>query len=380
MSLTAIVFCSSATWLAFTYAGYPLLLAAASKLRPRPWRRADIRPSVSLIVAAWNEETVIRDKIENALALDYPADRLEIIIASDGSDDRTVAFAREYEKRGVQVLDLPRAGKTATLNRAVARARGEILVFSDANVMIEPGAMKRLVSHFADPAIGGVTGDVRLEPAGFTLGEPQGHYYRYERFIQWAESLLGSTIGADGGMYAIRKACFREVPGEIINDDFVISMNVVKQGFRLVYDPGAVAHEESPADARLEFGRKTRVEQGNFQAFLAGEGVPGPDQPWALFAYFSHKVSRWVAFVPLGLALGSSMALAPVSGVHALAFGTQTLFYGLALAGWRIEGKGGAALSLPFYFVLENFAAARGLLRALTGNRDWGSTRQRKTA
>ncbi len=377
MAWIPILFWSSAAWLGYTYAGYPALIAAAARIRPRPWRKVGILPDVSLIVAAWNEEAVIAEKIENALAADYPQDRLEILIASDGSSDATVAIARRYQDRGVRVLDLPRGGKTATLNRAVAEARGEILVFSDANVFLAPNALKRLVRHFADPSIGGVTGDVRLKPEGFTLGQSQGLYYRYERFIQEAESEVGSTIGADGGMYAIRRTCFQPVPEEVINDDFVISMNVIAQNRRLVYDPSAIAYEDSPPNAGLEFDRKTRVEHGNFQSLFGGHGRPGLRHPWTLFAYLSHKASRWLAFVPLSLAMTTSIALARTGPLHATALGLQSLFYFLALLGWRLEGKGGPILSVPFYFVLENLAAARGLVRAVTGKRAWGSTRVR---
>jgi len=374
------LFWGATAYLVYTYLGYPLLLVVSARLLRRPWTPADITPPVSLVIAAWNEAGVIRQKLENALALDYPAEQLEIVVASDGSDDQTVAIAREFAPRGVRVLDLPRGGKTAALNRAVQTVRGEVLVFSDANVFFEADALRKLVRHFADPQIGGVSGDVRLRPDDFTLGESQGAYYRYERFIQRMESALGSIIGADGGMYAMRRALFQPIAEDLINDDFILSMGVPCRGSRLIYDPEAIAHEDSPLDAQNELGRKTRVEHGNFQSLFRRAGVPGWRQPALLGAYLSHKVLRWTAFGPLIGAFGSSVLLAGTAPFYGVAAAGQTLFYLLALLGWRFEGRGGAVLTVPFYFVVENLAAARGLVRTFTGHRQWGKAQTRARA
>lgn len=429
------IFWGSALTLGYTYFGYPLALAGLARGMPRPWQKASDAsmqaamssgqpspdfpeglPSVTLLIAAWNEARVIEAKLQNALAIAYPTDRLRIVVASDGSNDETVAIARRFEAQGVQVLDLPRGGKTSAINRAMEQlaAEGltsELLVFSDANVFFEPDALQKLVRHFVDPQIGGVSGDVRLKPDGFSLGESQGLYYRYERWIQTQESRIGSIIGADGGMYAIRRALFRPIPTHLINDDFILSMEVVRQGFRLIYDPEAVAFEDSPVDSANEFKRKIRVEHGNFQALFSGYSVPHRNQPLALFCYFSHKVARWLGFVPLSLALGSSIGLAPLGGLPLLAAVAQGGFYGLAFLGWqgekRMQGSeagshagspagshapthapshGHAGTSsrtqVPFYFTLENLAALRGLHRLLTtkaapGSSQWGTAATR---
>lgn len=380
---------SSLALLGYTYAGYPLLIGLLARVRPRPWTQDEsLTPRVALIIAAWNEGQVIREKLENALQLDYPKDRLHIWVASDGSDDSTVAQARTFETRGVHVLELPRGGKTATLNRAVAALQApeqeppDILVFSDANVFFEPDALRKLVRNFADPTIGGVSADVRLRPEGFSLGESQGLYYRYERFIQTCESQAGSMIGADGGMYALRTRLFSPVPAHILNDDFVLSMGVIRQGLRLVYEPDAVAWEDSPQSAQAEFKRKIRVEQGNFQALLEDLIWPPADARLERFCMLSHKVLRWFGFLPLGVALGSG--LLSLGGPLPLRLLTlpQVAFYALAAAGaWqdargRLESQG-SRLTLPYYFVLENLAAARGFWRSRTGTHDWGTAARR---
>ncbi len=367
-----ILFWASLVQLAYTYAGYPVLIGVLGRFRAKAWKKGDELPKVSLIIAAWNEAGIIGQKLENALGLDYPRDRLEIILASDGSDDGTAAIASTFESRGVRVLDLPHRGKTATLNDAVEHASGDILVFSDANVFFRPDALRKLVRHFADPRIGGVSGDVRLKPEGFELGEAQGIYYRYERFIQLCESKLGSIVGADGGMYAIRKKHFRKVPADLINDDFILSMEVVRQGARLVYDPEAIAEEESPDDPWSEFKRKTRVEQGNFQSLFRGYAVPTGKDPTALWAYLSHKVARWFGFIPMSALALSSLRLRRNGPLYAVVFGGQSLFYGLAIVGMVTGGRGGSLVKIPHYFLLENLAAARGFVRLFSRTRDWG--------
>lgn len=382
MFLLKTLFWGSVIALGYTYVGYPLLLGALAKVRPRPWARAELTPSLAIVIAAWNEAGVIEAKLQNAIGLDYPKDRLHIVVASDGSSDDTVAIARRFESQGVMVLDLPRGGKTSTLNRAmeILTAKGlqpEVLVFSDANVFFEPDALKQLVRHFADPTIGGVSGDVRLKPDGFSLAQSQGLYYRYERFIQEKESLIGSIIGADGGMYAMRGRLFKAIPPHLINDDFILSMEVVRQGMRLIYDPEAIAYEDSPVDSANEFRRKVRVEQGNFQALFSGWSIPGKDQPIERFCYFSHKVARWCGFVPLSIALGSSAALAPLGGLPLLALGLQSTLYVLALVGAFKKDHGGSATNVPYYFVMENFAAVKGFYRLMTGQVQWGTAATR---
>ncbi|MFM7201213.1 MAG: glycosyltransferase family 2 protein [Myxococcota bacterium] len=394
--MLSLLFWTSAGLLAFTYLGYPLSLEALTRLRPRKSAApahepahepagapaGERMPSVALVIAAWNEAGVIKAKLENTRALDYPSDRLKVVVASDGSQDATVSIARSFEGNGVTVLDLPRGGKTQALERAMQWLQTEapeveVVVFSDANVFLEPDALQKLVRHFADPQLGGVSADVRLRPEGFSLGASQGLYYQYERWIQRLESQVGSIIGADGGLYGIRRALYRSVDRRLINDDFVLSMGVVRQGFRLIYDPEVVAYEDSPVDASNELRRKIRVEHGNFQALFAGVAMPNADQPLARYCFVGHKVLRWVGFVPLTVLLGSSLGLASGGGIPALAAAGQGLFYLLAGLGWAFEGKGGPALKVPFYFTMENWAAARGLIRHFTGETQWGTAATR---
>jgi cellulose synthase/poly-beta-1,6-N-acetylglucosamine synthase-like glycosyltransferase len=356
----------------YAYVGYPLLVAALCLVRAKRHQTWEIAPCVSLIIPAYNERKVIREKLENSLAIDYPADRLEILVASDGSEDGTNDVVREYEPRGVRLLALtPRGGKISALNRAIPAASGEVVVLCDANVMFLPDALRRLVRHFADPAVGAVTGDVRIKSEDAPFGEGEGLYYKYERFLQLRESELGSTVTVDGGMYALRKELFRPLPGDTILDDLIIGMNVALAGRRVLYDPSAVATENATTDVRQEFRRKVRIVAGAFRELLRGQGVPSPLRPQLFWSYLSHKVLRWAVPWLLLLILGMNVALllrpAPPAAAVALAL-AQAVFYGCALVGCtRPNASWPAPVGIPFYFCMVNTAAWLGSIRGVTG-------------
>ena len=243
----------------YVYLVYFLLLAGLGSLR----RRREVPPAVklpvvTLVIPAHNEGSVIRAKLENSLAIAYLRDLLEIIVASDGSDDGTEEIVKEFAHLGVVLQAYrPRHGKTSVLNRAIPQAQGSIVVLCDANVMFDPEAVNRMVRHFADPRVGAVTGDVQIRSEDAPFGEGKGLYYRYERFIQLMESALGSTVTVDGGMYAIRKHLFVPLPENTILDDFVIGMKIAKSGHRVVYDPSALASENATIDVRQEFDARS---------------------------------------------------------------------------------------------------------------------------
>ncbi len=375
-----VIFFVSAALVVYVYAGYPLLLAAVSRRRTRTRRDEDHRPTVSLVIAAHDEEAVLREKLDNSLALEYPRDRLQIVVASDGSRDRTNAIAAEYADRGVILHDIrPRGGKTRALNIAIPKTSGEILILSDANAMYRPDAVRRLVRHFADPTVGAVSGDVRVVDSADTYAASEGLYYRYERHLQRLESRLGSIIGADGAMYALRRSAYAQVPDTVVVDDFVISMNVACGGLRVIYDPEAVAIESGTGTSREEFGRKVRIVAGGFQALLSGQGVPGHRDPWLLWSYVSHKLLRWLMPIVLMAVFLSSAALAGTHALFLAAFAAQALFYAAAILRWAgvpgfTNGRGSA---VPYYFCLVNGAALAGLWRALT--RSQPATWQRTT-
>jgi cellulose synthase/poly-beta-1,6-N-acetylglucosamine synthase-like glycosyltransferase len=365
-----VIFWVSLTIIIYVYVGYPLVLAIVTAWRSRPTKRDEtFLPTVSLVMAAYNEEKVLREKLENSLALDYPKDRLEIVVASDGSTDSTNAIAKAYANQGVTLYEVtPRGGKMRALNLTIPKTQNEILVLSDANTMYRPDAIRKLVRHFADPTVGAVTGDVRLIDAADSHSHSEGLYYRYEHWLQSQESRLGSIIGVDGAMYAVARHLFRPPSDSIILDDFVISMTVARLGYRVLYDPEAVATEQGTLSSREEFRRKVRIISGGVQALKKGEGLPDWNQPFLMFCYVSHKLLRWVLPCFLLLVLLSSIILAQ-EPIYLLALLAQTFFYAIAvgyganiLGLRRVRGSG-----IPYYFCLVNGAALVGLWKGLWG-------------
>jgi poly-beta-1,6-N-acetyl-D-glucosamine synthase len=357
----------------YVYVGYPVLLGLIGLfVRKRSSQAQTVEPKVSLVIPAYNESKVIREKIENSLRIDYPSDRLEIIVASDGSTDGTNNIAQEYEHRGIKLIGLqPRAGKISVLNRAIPAATGQIIVLCDANVMFLPNALRRLVRHFTDSTVGAVSGDVRIASEDAPFGESEGLYYKYERFIQLQESALGSTVTVDGGMYAIRKDLFQTLPSDTILDDFIIGMNVALAGSRVIYDPSAIATENATETVQQEFRRKVRIVAGAFRELCRGRPVPSPLQVQLFWSYFSHKVLRW--FVPwmlLVILMGNALLIwkHPGSVLPLSLLAAQGLFYGCALVGCtRPNARWPAIVGVPFYFCMVNAAAWIGSLRGLIG-------------
>src|SRR5262245_24453420 len=255
------VFWSSIAFLVYAYGGFALLVGAVGLWQRRGVRKLPITPSVSVIIAAYNEEKVIAERLENALAFDYPRDRLQILVASDGSTDRTDEIVAHYADQGVLLLSLPRRGKIRTLNAAVARATGKILVFTDANIMCRPDTLRTLVANFADPRVGGVAGHTTytLDPDSESSSYGERLYWRYDTWLKKLESQTGSIVSAHGGLYAIRRVLFRPIPDGAVTDDFAISTSVVAQGYRLVFEPEALATEVAVPEAQREFRRRVRL-------------------------------------------------------------------------------------------------------------------------
>ncbi len=362
-----VIFWFSFALILYVYLGYPVILALL-RLWPRPtYVDENYFPSVSLIIAAYNEEKVLDEKLQNSLSLQYPRGRLEIVVASDGSTDATNVIAKAYKDRGVVLHEIePRGGKARALGLIVPGTRGEIVVLSDANTMYRPDALKKLVRHFADPTVGAVSGDVQLVDSAPLYAQSESLYYRYERWLQDMESERGSIIGADGGMYAVRRSLFRSPSVGVILDDFVISMSVARAGWRVLYDPEAVAVEHGTLTSREEFSRKVRIVSGGIQALRRGEGVPRLRQPFLLFCYVSHKLLRWIAPCFLLSMFLACLSLASTRWYAFLYYG-QILFYSAACLSAlglptlrRFAGSG-----IPYYFCLVNSAALVGLWQGL---------------
>lgn len=358
----------------YVYVGYPLLLAVIAAVRQRDVRRDAITPPVSVIIAAHNEEKIIGEKLENTLSLDYPKDRLEIIVVSDGSTDQTERIVAQYGERGVRLISLARCGKMQALNRGVAAATGELLVFTDANAILHASALRQLAANFTDPDVGGVCGNQNYRPpSGDCAGQGETLYWTYDTFIKRLESQVGSTIGADGSLYAIRRSLFVPIGDPAQADDLAISARVVTQGYRLVFEPAAVSYEEPPTSSRREFWRKVRVTNHSLRSLW---DLREALNPWRTGFYalelLSHKVLRYLVPFFLGLALLANAALALTSGFYRLLLLGQVLFYGSALMGYRLRHHSWGRLRvfyIPFYFCLANAAAFLGILSLLKGER-----------
>jgi cellulose synthase/poly-beta-1,6-N-acetylglucosamine synthase-like glycosyltransferase len=363
----------SAAAVVWVYAGYPLLLAALSRIRPRPRQRRATRKAISVLVAAHNEEGVIEAKVGNVRATDYPQSLIEIVVVSDGSTDGTVEAAR---RAGVdRVLDLPRVGKITALNAAVEAASGEILVFTDADSFLRPNTLDQLLANFADPTVGGVSANevsgTRSDDSGVARGE--GVYWRYEQWIKRLEDKVGSAVSASGRLYAIRRSLFRASTVTAGTDDFVISTQVLKAGSRLAFDEHTLVLVDAPRDAGSELKRKVRVMNRGLRAALSlGELL----LPWRGGFYsvqvLSHKVLRRILPFFLLTAVVAGVWLTALSPVWWLVLGPQLAFYGLAAAGWagRTRGWGRARpLWVAYYFCLVNLAAAVAVVSVVGGVR-----------
>jgi cellulose synthase/poly-beta-1,6-N-acetylglucosamine synthase-like glycosyltransferase len=366
-----VVFIAAIFLIAYAYCGYPLTVWALSRLFPRLVRRAEITPRVSMIIAAHNEERDIARKLENTFALDYPASRLEVIVASDCSTDRTDEIVQGYAGRGVLLYrQAERCGKTVAQRRAVKMASGEILVFCDATTANAPDALRKLVRAFADPEVGCVAGQlVYMDEDATAVGQGCQSYWSYEKFIKSCESRLGSLIGVSGCLYAVRRSHFAMLTQDLI-DDFVIATEMRLRGLRTVYEPEAVAAEKTNKRGRDEFRMRVRVIEQTLTALHRYRAVLNP---WrhGLFAFqmLGHKVLRYCVPPLLLIALASNALLLERGEIYQYAFLAQAALYGSALAGWiadRLKLRVGP-LALPYYFVLANTASLIGTLKFLTG-------------
>jgi cellulose synthase/poly-beta-1,6-N-acetylglucosamine synthase-like glycosyltransferase len=348
--------------LAWTHAGYPLAAAGLARLRPRPIRKEDVTPAVSLIVAAHDEEDVIGRRLQNLLELDYPEDRLEIVVASDGSTDRTDEIVEETAASApaVRLLRCDRAGKGAAQNRAVAEVESDIVAFSDASSRWEPDALRTLVRSFADPEVGYVSGRLRLEtPDG---SNREGLYWRYELWQRESESALGSITAGNGAIYAVRRSDYLGWDDPRIGHDFGLPFRLAQRGRRSVYEPAAVAWEKPARDAEDEYRRKVRMMTRSWRPLLDGS-VARTGDPLYAAELVSHRVLRYGSGVLHLVLLGTSVALAPSRGAYRAALAAQLGWLALAVAGRRRLRVPGAGLA--YYYLLTTAATVEALLRYL---------------
>ncbi len=371
------VFWTSALLVAYTYLAYPVLMWTLAALR-RAWRvpgaaAPGIPPSVSILVAAYNESAVIRRKVENILALDYPSGKVQVLIGSDGSDDATVAVARAALPPGRgEVVEFPRRGKIFVQNDLAVRASGELLVFTDANTMFDVGALAELVRPFSDPKIGCASGLLQLSGAGGHAGaEGESFYWRYETFKKLQEDEFRSVAGANGAIFALRKELFVPFGPRTINDDLTASMRVYLRGRRIALVPTARAREDTAPTLAGEFRRHTRDSAGHFVALLELRGLLDPRLGMPAFCYLSHRVIRWLVPFFLIAALAASAALAGRPMYRALLF-IQLLGYAacLAVTPAALRGARLGPFRIPYYFVFVNVAILAGFRLFLAGSQN----------
>lgn len=356
--------------IAYTYLGYPLLLLIRSKFRSRPVRRASIEPPVSVVIAMHNEARAVQQKLQNLLELDYPRELVQIIVVSDGSTDGTDELLANSPAPLERICLPVRQGKAVALNHGVRQAQGEIVVFMDARQRVLPSALRSLVSCFADPGVGAVSGElVLLDPQKPDRGYELNLYWKIEKSVRKLESETCSAVGATGALYAVRRQLIPPLPPATILDDLFIPMSVVRQGYRVVFDEDAIVVDGIVPDVRVEFRRKVRTLMGNYQLLrLAPWLLTFENKLW--WEFVSHKLLRLVMpFALLGAFIGNwGMADSVIGrGMFAL----QAAFYGLALLGLARPVRSSIRASgVAFSFALLNTAAVVGLLKFLVGKKD----------
>lgn len=363
----------------YTYLGYGILLLVLLKAKQLFSSKAkfhynpEYKPTVSVLVAAYNEEQDIEEKIKNTLALCYPQDKISFLFVTDGSDDRTPEIVARYPQ--IRLLHQPqRRGKIAAVARSMPYIDSEITVFTDANTMLNPEAIERLGRHFQDPAVGAVAGEKRiLSPdSDAAAGAGEGFYWKYESALKRWDSELYSVVGAAGELFAIRSSLFEPVPADTLIEDFVMTLGIARNGYRVIYEPEAQALEPPSADAQEELKRKIRIAAGGIQAIVRLKELLNPFRYGILsFQYISHRVLRWtLAPLALLLLLVANIGLAFTgSTFYQLLLAGQLLFYTAALAGLLLEKQKLRlkAFFIPYYFVLMNYAVYTGFFRFLRG-------------
>jgi cellulose synthase/poly-beta-1,6-N-acetylglucosamine synthase-like glycosyltransferase len=377
-----VLFWCSLFFVVYAFVGYPITIGLLAHMFPSPVARGDCRSKVILVICAYNEESVIREKIENSLALDYPKQQLEVVVVSDCSSDKTDQIVSEYEADGVRLLRLPeRRGKTAAQNLAVANAKGEIVVFSDASILLEEQSIRNLVRNFADPTVGCVScEDKAISMRDGKVVEDEGLYVRYEMAVRRWESRFGSIVGASGCFYGLRRGLWRQ-PDDFLVVDFTTALDIKEQGYRTVSEPQAVAYVKTVASPDKEFARRVRTATRGLVGLWHKRLLLNPLEFGAFsFQVFSHKLLRFLAPFFLILTLVSNTMLVGASYGYAGLLLVQAIFYGSAFAGYALNGRAELprVLSFPLYFVMVNWAILVAWARVFQGKTDtmWTPTQR----
>jgi biofilm PGA synthesis N-glycosyltransferase PgaC len=372
--MTTLIFWISISTLAFVYVFYGLSIWLFNKVfRSNGNRNSDTTalPEIAFVIAAYNEEEVIREKINNTLSLSYPPEKLFIYVISDGSNDKTNAIVEEYKQ--VKLLWKPqRKGKTAAINRALPLISQPITIFTDANVMVNQNAIKEMVKHYSSPLVGGVSGEKRVQTNNNkNASSTEGLYWKYESFLKKEDAKLNTLVGAAGELFSIRTNLFMPIPEDTLLDDFTISMNIIKQGYKIAYEPNAFASESPSLNINEEYKRKVRIGAGGLQSVLRSLEFLNPFQFGIVsFQYIFHRFSRWIISpVLIPLMFVSNGYLINDSNFYLFMFLAQSLFHLAALLGWFFERKNTRykLLYIPFYFNFMHFCIIAGWVKLVSG-------------
>ncbi|MBI5150106.1 MAG: glycosyltransferase family 2 protein [Candidatus Omnitrophica bacterium] len=373
----------------YCYFVYPLLLWLVARLRPNPVRKGSYEPKISVVLSVWNEADVIEGKLRNLLSLDYPKDKMEVLIGSDGSTDQTASIVRGFNDPRVHLIERPqRRGKMATLNELVFTAQNDIVVFCDARQAFASDAIRELVANFFDPKVGCVSGELifqKEEEEEGATAKGVGLYWNYEKFIRKQESRVHSMLGATGAIYAIRRELFVSIPTRIVLDDMYIPLQIIRKGYRAVFDGSAKACDHAADSPREEHRRKTRTLFGNYQIFGLFPDLFNPLHSPVAIQLFSHKLLR--VLIPLFLIFLFILNLL-LSGrpLYQTMLYLQITFYGMAATGAlsRYQKHGifnliSKVCYIPYVFCLLNFSALIGTLRFFGSKQEvtWQKAREK---
>jgi cellulose synthase/poly-beta-1,6-N-acetylglucosamine synthase-like glycosyltransferase len=379
IALLSVIFWISLAVCVYIYFGYPALLWVLSRLRPRPVHERDVHPRTTFIIPAYNEERNIAAKIDNTLSLDYPAEQVEVLVMSNGSTDRTNEIVRGYTDPRVRLIALEAPGKMQALNEGARNATGEILVFTDADFLLDRHSLQVIARKFADRTVGGVCGARKpgMKRDGDATGEGEGLYGRWDKWQKVRESEIGSVFAADGLLYAIRRELYTPITDPAQADDIAISVPVVLQGYRLLFEPNATAWENASVVAGEEFKRKVRVTNHSVRALL-NIGAPLFLSGFYSVELLSHKLVRhFVPFFLIPLFVSNAILLF-FRPLYLVTFVPQLLVYGLAAMGAMTRetplGRR-KPLYIPYFFCFVNAAAFLGILSILRGHKQaaWSS-------
>jgi biofilm PGA synthesis N-glycosyltransferase PgaC len=390
MHLWQFIFYISCGLVFYNYAGYAVIVFVLNKItgsRQEAKEDPDFRPTVAFIVAAYNEQDVIKQKIVNSLEQDYPREKIEFLFVTDGSSDLTAELITQSP--GIRLLHRPeRAGKSAALNRAVAEATQDIVIASDANTLLNKDAVKNIVRHYRSENTGGVAGEKKVlaaTPAAGSedVGSSEGLYWKYESALKKLDADFYSVVGAAGELFSIRRTLYEPLPHNVILDDFVLSLRVTQKGYRFRYEPDAYAMELPSFSMKDEQKRKIRIAAGGFQAIgMLASLFAFWRYPRLTFLYVSHRVLRWtLSPLCLVLTLIANAFLLPAGSGYAVLFAAQLTFYAISFAAWRFPTfRNKVKLAkLAYYFTFMNLSVIQGFFRFLRGRQSATWEKARRT-